>query len=122
MNVLAGLLRQDVEGGQRIMEFPELQWVHLEMEAQLGGHSPGTWTLKVTLPDQPARVFEGIKFNHPEAKSLEWLGFSSPGTAVASYWSDWRGELPPGRAWRCSRSQSGPTMTRRRPGPLKLPP
>jgi hypothetical protein len=70
------------------MEFPALQWVHLEMEAQLGGHSPGTWTLKVTLPDQPARLFEALKFNHPEAKSLEWLGFSSPGTAVASYWID----------------------------------
>jgi len=37
------------------------------------------------LPDQPARAFEDLKFNNPEAKSLEWLGFSSPGTAVASY-------------------------------------
>jgi hypothetical protein len=75
-------------GGRRIADFPALQWVHLEMEAQLGGHSPGTWTLKVTLPDQPARVFDGLKFSNAEAKSLEWLGFSSPGTAVASYWID----------------------------------
>lgn len=75
-------------GAQKLIDFPPLQWVHLEMEAQLGGHAPGTWTLQVTLPEQSPRRFENLKFIHPDARALEWLGFSSPGTERASYWID----------------------------------
>ena len=74
--------------GRKLMEIPPLQWVHVEIQAELGAHSPAVWSLRVSVPGQAARLFDGLAFVHSDAKSLEWLGFSSPGTAPASYWID----------------------------------
>jgi len=74
--------------GKKLMEVPPMQWAHLEIEAALGDKAPGVWNLTVTLPGAAPQRFEGLKFVHPEARTLDWLGFSSPGTVAASCWLD----------------------------------
>jgi len=74
--------------GRELMTIPPGEWTHFETEAALGERCTGLWTLVVTIHGQEPRRFEGLKFVSPEAKKLEWLGFSSPGLEPAKWWLD----------------------------------
>ncbi len=71
-----------------LMAIPPGTWVHFEIEAGMGEKSTGLWTLVVTVKGSAPQRFDGLKFVSPVMKSLDWLGFSSPGTAPAKWWLD----------------------------------
>ena len=74
--------------GRALLDVPANAWLHLEITAALGEKSTATWSLAVTLPGSEPQRFDGLKFVHPEMKTLDWLGFVSAGTEVASWWLD----------------------------------
>jgi hypothetical protein len=75
-------------GGKALLDLPVGQWVRIEETAKLGSQADGTWDLGVTLPGQEPRRWTGLKTGSPGWKSLEWLGFSSPGSARTVYYLD----------------------------------
>jgi hypothetical protein len=54
----------------------------------MGDEAPATWTLIVNRAGQAPQRFENLPNVHPAFKTLEWLGFTCSGTAVASGWLD----------------------------------
>jgi len=76
-----------VVNGQEILTLPEGVWIHFEVTAALGSNSTGTWELTVTLPDQPPKIFTGLKCN-PEWRQLDWLGFVSNANRKTTYYLD----------------------------------
>ncbi len=74
--------------GKTLVEIPAGQWVHLEVSAGLGTHSTGTWDLRVTLPGQPPKMFQGLPNRVPDWRKLDWLGFSSTATEKTVFYLD----------------------------------
>ncbi len=74
--------------GKKLTDLPPNAWVHVEVTAKLGPDSDGTWDCSVTLPGQEAQRFTKLKFDKPDMREMKWLGFSSPGKAVAKCWID----------------------------------
>jgi hypothetical protein len=75
-------------GSQKLADFPADTWVHVEIAAKLGPDSDATWSCTLAIPGKDPLHFDGLKFMRPEMKELKWLGFSSPGRAVAKCWLD----------------------------------
>jgi hypothetical protein len=74
--------------GKTLCEFPANAWVHVEVAAKVGADSDGTWKCTLTLPGKPPLQVDGLKFEKADMKELKWIGFSSPGRAVAKCWLD----------------------------------
>ncbi|MBE0540045.1 MAG: right-handed parallel beta-helix repeat-containing protein, partial [Verrucomicrobia bacterium] len=74
--------------GGTTMELPENQWVRFEIASGVGPDSTGTWSLTVTVPGQPPRVFKNLANANPAFKTLTWAGFISDANAVTSYYLD----------------------------------
>jgi len=72
---------------QELMALPANQWVSIGVEAPLG-EKAGTWNLTVTLPGTEPRRFEGLANQHPEWRTLEWIGFVSQADTDAEVWID----------------------------------
>ncbi len=73
--------------GQKPIDLPDARWIHIEIAAALGPASTGTWSIAVTLPNEPPRKFDGLKCS-ANWKELQWLGFSSTATDKAVYYLD----------------------------------
>lgn len=73
-----------------LLDVPMDTWAHIEMEGTLGKPDPaiggagledrGTWTLRVTLPDQQEQVLEDLAVVHEEFHDLRCVGFISLAT------------------------------------------
>ncbi|HEY3902238.1 MAG TPA: right-handed parallel beta-helix repeat-containing protein [Chthoniobacter sp.] len=74
--------------GRVLSDFPANTWIHVEITAKIGPDSDATWNCTLTIPGKGPLHFDGLKFVKPEMKQLKWLGFSSPGRAVAKCWFD----------------------------------
>jgi len=74
--------------GNMLAEFPPNTWIYVEVIGKIGPDSDATWNCTLTVPGQEAQHFDGLKFEKPDMKELKWLGFSSPGRAVARCWLD----------------------------------
>ncbi len=75
-------------GGKALLDVPVGAWIRVDMTAGLGEQSTGTWQLKVTLPDQPPRVFPDLPNGHAKWKEFDWLGFSSLATQQTAFYLD----------------------------------
>jgi hypothetical protein len=75
-------------GGAAVMELPERQWIHVDVEAKVGASADGKWNLTVLIPGQAARKFEGLPTGHPEFKNLTWVGWSSMAVEKTTYYLD----------------------------------
>lgn len=56
------------------IDFPEDQWVRIEMVSDLGSDTK-TWDLTLEFADGRKQSLSAIKQGHPEWKTLDWLGF-----------------------------------------------
>ena len=56
---------------------PSGAWVSIEIVAQLGDDTSGTWDLAVTVPGTPGQVFERLANGSPDWQELGWVGFIS---------------------------------------------
>jgi hypothetical protein len=74
--------------GRTLLHLPVSKWVHLEVTAGLGPKNPGTWTLTVTLPGEPPKVFQGLKNGSNSFTRLTWLGFTSNATQKVVFYLD----------------------------------
>jgi len=74
--------------GKKLAVLPANAWVHVDITAKLGPDCDGTWDCSLTLPGKEPLHFENLKFDKPDMRELKWLGFSSPGRAVAKCWLD----------------------------------
>jgi hypothetical protein len=74
--------------GKKLTDLPPNEWVHVEVTARIGEDSDAKWNCAITLPGKEPQHFDGLKFEKPDMKELKWLGFSSPGKAVAKCWLD----------------------------------
>ncbi len=73
--------------GQKLVDLPEGQWVHVEIVCKLGPAADGSYELTVTLPDRDPQHWTlqcaAEKFNR-----LEWLGFTSLANAATAWHLD----------------------------------
>ena len=73
--------------GRELLRLPTNEWTHLEITAPLGPDS-GTWTLTVTLPNQPPRTWASFKNSSAAFTKLNWLGFISNATTQTTLYLD----------------------------------
>jgi parallel beta-helix repeat protein len=76
-----------IVAGKRLAALPVGQWVHLELTAATAPRSRATWSLALTLPGQPPRLFRDLPCD-PQWKQLEWLGFVSNADTKSVYHID----------------------------------
>jgi hypothetical protein len=93
------------------MALPENQWVRFEIESGVGPDATDTWSLTVTVPGQPPRVFKDLAHANSGFKTLTWCGFSSLADKATSYYLDNFTLNPAGNA-----EESGSAPARRRCG------
>ena len=74
--------------GKELLALPYGQWVHFEVAAQVGEKNDNTWSLSVTLPGQPAQVFNQLGNGSADWKDLDWLGFVSQADAKTVFYLD----------------------------------
>lgn len=74
-------------GGKTVATIPSKQWVHVEIETQLGKAAPHTFKLTVTPPGQPPKVVENLATGADFAE-LDWLGFISTAAADTTFYLD----------------------------------
>ncbi len=74
--------------GKTPLNLPMGKWVHVEITADLGQKNTGTWTLTVTLPGEPPRVFKALKNGSTTFEKLTWLGFTSNATDKTVFYLD----------------------------------
>ncbi|NOY80253.1 MAG: right-handed parallel beta-helix repeat-containing protein [Kiritimatiellaeota bacterium] len=67
---------------------PLKTWVHVEIECALDERAPGPFTLRLTVPGAPPRIFRGIHPAGKEFRELQWLGFVSNATTRAVFYID----------------------------------
>ncbi len=70
------------------IELPNDQWVHAEMSATMGPGADGTWQLSITLPGEPARVFENLPMRRGPFTCLHWIGFCSTADEKTVFYLD----------------------------------
>ena len=75
-------------GENRAVTLPEGKWVKFELAAELGKPGETGWTLRVTIPDQPPRVFRNLPYGRPGFKALTWVGFMSLATEKTAFYLD----------------------------------
>jgi hypothetical protein len=74
--------------GTAPLEIPTGQWIHVEMNAELGPDTDGRWDLVITLPSQPPVRREGLPSQRGPIKSLNWLGFCSTANGPTALYLD----------------------------------
>jgi len=70
------------------LDLPLGQWVRCEISAGLGETGGETWSLSVTLPGQPPRVWRELAHAHSQFRRLTWVGFSSSANAASVFYLD----------------------------------
>jgi len=60
------------------------QWIHLEIDVEVGEQANGTFDLTVAPPGGAAQHFSGIKYRSPEWNYLQWLAFNSEGNGPST--------------------------------------
>jgi hypothetical protein len=74
--------------GKTLLELPINEWVHFEITAGLGGKSKNTWDMTVTLPNQTAKKFNGLRNANAKFDKLTWVGFTSNATKKTVFYLD----------------------------------
>ncbi len=74
------------------------QWLEIEIQAGLGDHSDGGWSLVVRPADpeadpaggpaEPVADWHGLSFGHDDWRQLEWIGFVSQAEGDTDIWID----------------------------------
>jgi len=62
--------------------------VRFEITAGLRNDAGGSWSLRVTLPDQSPHEITGLSFASPEFDKLNWVGFTSVATDTTRFFVD----------------------------------
>ena len=73
---------------KQLMNIPMGKWIHIELSTALGKAANGKWTLSVTVPDQPPRVFTGLPHARTGFNKLTWMAFLSNAEHKTSYYLD----------------------------------
>lgn len=63
--------------GKPLLDLPADTWVQLEIKCPLGKKATGTYTLSVSLPNEPPKHFADLPCGHAEFRRLWWLGLVS---------------------------------------------
>ena len=63
-------------------------WADFELRIALEGPGRGAWTCSVTPVGGERKSVDVPRPQHPKFRSLDWIGFISPGTAESSWWLD----------------------------------
>ena len=74
--------------GHDPVQLPLNTWFHIDISAKVVKDADGTWTLAVTLPDQPPLRFEKLKMVNPQFRNLTWVGWSSMATDKRTFYLD----------------------------------
>ena len=72
---------------KRLLTLPTNQWVHIEVLCGLGKQQNGTYSVTLTLPNQPPQHFDDLHYQAGFNK-LTWLGFSTSGKKGTQYYLD----------------------------------
>lgn len=75
-------------GGRKLAAFPPNVWLHVELTAKIGDGRDNTFSLTLTLPDQPPQRFEKLPCASTHMPKLDWVVFNSPGKEAGKYWLD----------------------------------
>ena len=67
---------------------PAGQWIHFELTGAVGTNSAGKYTLRVTVPGQPAHEFKDRPWAMPKFERLTWVGFTSGARTNTAYYLD----------------------------------
>ena len=74
--------------GNQVLDLPQSQWAHFQINAGLGPQDTGKWTLSVTVPGKSPRNFDGLPMGSAKFKKLTWIGFSSNADAATMFYLD----------------------------------
>ena len=74
--------------GKPLAKLPLGKWIHLDLQMNLSGSSPGTHRLAITVAGEKERIFESLPPLHAEFSQLTWFGFSSSGKPGAIFYVD----------------------------------
>jgi len=75
-------------GDKELMEVPQSEWFHVEVEVGLGDQADGTFDLSVTLPDQEPRRFTDLPCDNPKFADVHRCFFSGYATEKAVFFLD----------------------------------
>ena len=75
-------------GGRFVCELKPGAWADFELRISLEGPGRGAWTCSVTPVGGERKSVDVPRPQHPQFRSLDWIGFISPGTAESSWWLD----------------------------------
>ena len=75
-------------GGQVRMTLPISVWFHVDVEAPVGKDADGTWTLTITLPGKPPKVFADLPTGSKDFGNLTWVGWSSTAIDTSVFYLD----------------------------------
>ncbi len=73
---------------QPVLPVPTGEWFHLAVSFPLGAQADGTWTLTVTLPNQPPQEFADLPVIAADWRKLTWVGFVSNATVKTALYLD----------------------------------
>ena len=74
--------------GKKLAEFPSETWLHIEIQAALGGGQPKTFILTLTPRNGKMQTIADLPVSGPDFRELHWLGFSSTVAADAAFYLD----------------------------------
>jgi hypothetical protein len=74
--------------GQMLAPIPVGQWVHVEIECDLGKLAPRTYTVSLAPRGEAPQRFEGIPFSGRDFHELHWLGFVSNAVVDSAFYVD----------------------------------
>jgi hypothetical protein len=86
--------RVQIKGGQLLaadkplLPVPTGEWFRLAVSVPLGPQADDTWTLTVTLPNEPPQEFADLPAITPGWKHLTWIGFVSNATTKTAIYLD----------------------------------
>ena len=60
-----------------LTKIPIGQWTRLSIQAPLGKQTTGSYTMTVTVPNEPPKQFTNLTVGNPQWRALNWLGFIS---------------------------------------------
>ena len=80
-----------VASGKSLTTIPPGQWIHLDIQLDLGqpgqAAAPKSYRLAVTFAGKE-QVFDSLPYQHPEFSRLTWFGFSSVGKPGSVFYVD----------------------------------
>ena len=80
--------RQLLANGHSLMTLPDDRWVNVRLVFPLSVSGSGTYSIAVTVEEEPARTFHDIPFDSPSFSRLTWASFGNATTLPGTFHLD----------------------------------